>query len=335
MDMGKITAKSQKGQNVPDFTEEQARDYFEVRRWPNGPACVHCGSIDVYRVGGNSGRVGLLECRDCRKQFSVTVGTVMEDTHLPLATWAKAFHYLASSKKGFSALQLQRNCGIGSYRTAWFLAHRIREAMRCEPVASLLRGQVQVDETYVGPNRHHKHLGSRKPSKHGRGTDKTPVLALVESRPGGKAHALPIERIDAKTLRAAMQERIAPSAQIVTDEFTSYPPAAAGFMGGHETVCHSQGEYSRDGFNTNSAESWFSLFKRGVYGTFHHISKKHMHRYCDEFSFRWGNRTISDTERRDEAVKAAEGKRLMYKSPVAPTSDPQPKDGNQLPFWSR
>src|SRR5687767_325288 len=127
--MSKITAKSQKGQNVPEFTEDQARAYFENLRWPNGPACVHCGSIEVYRVGGTSHRPGLIECKDCRKQFTVTVGSVMEDSHLSLPVWAKAFHLICSSKKGMSALQLQRNLGLGSYRTAWFLAHRIREAM--------------------------------------------------------------------------------------------------------------------------------------------------------------------------------------------------------------
>jgi transposase-like protein len=126
--------KSQKGQAVPDFTEPQARAYFEAMRWPNGPACVHCGSVNVYRLGGESQRPGLLECRDCKGNFTVTVGTVMEDSHLKLPVWAKAFHLIASSKKGMSALQLQRNLGLGSYRTAWFLAHRIREAMKSEPV---------------------------------------------------------------------------------------------------------------------------------------------------------------------------------------------------------
>jgi transposase-like protein len=314
--MGKITGKSQKGQNVPDWDEDQARAYFESRRWPNGPACVHCGSVDVYRLGGKATRPGLLECKDCRKQFSVTVGTVMEDTHLPLSVWAKAFHYLASSKKGFSALQLQRNCGIGSYRTAWFLAHRIREAMRCEPLASKLQGDVQVDEAYIGPNRHGKRrrAGDEK-RKPGRGTTKHPVLVLVET--DGNAHSQPIERIDAKTLKAAMQERIDPSARIITDELRSYPQAAAGFAGGHQTVCHSQDEYKNaEGFHTNTAESFIALMKRGVYGTFHHVSKKHLHRYCAEFSFRWNGRKVSDSERRDEAVKGAEGKRLYYRHPV-------------------
>ena len=312
---GKITGKSQKGQNVPDFTEEEARTYFENLRWPNGPGCVHCGSVNVYYVGGKSPRPGLLECRDCREQFTVTVGTVMEDTHLPLSTWAKAFHLICSSKKGMSALQLQRNLGIGSYRTAWFLAHRIREAMRCEPIANMLKGDVQVDETYVGASRHGKRRGGKVPSKRGRGTTKAPVLVLVET--DGKAHAQPIERIDSKTLKAAMEERISPTARIITDELRSYPKATAGFTGGHETVCHSAEQYVNDGgFHTNTAESYFALLKRGVFGTFHHVSKKHLHRYCNEFSFRWNGRTLDDGERRNEAVKGAEGKRLFYRQPT-------------------
>jgi transposase-like protein len=196
-----ITGKSQKGQEIPNWTEDQARAYFESRRWPNGVGCVHCGSVNVYRVGGNSHRVGLFECRDCREQFSVTTKTVMEDTHLPLTIWAKAFHYLATSKKGFSALQLQRNCGIGSYRTAWFLAHRVREAMRCEPLAGKLKGDVQVDESYVGGK---PRPGS--PDQRGKGvTKKTPVLVLVETN--GKAVSHPVPNTQATVLQVANRQR--------------------------------------------------------------------------------------------------------------------------------
>ena len=309
----KITAKSQKGQQVMDFTDEQARQYFERLRWPNGPACVHCGSVNVYRLQGNATRPGLLECRDCRKQFTVTVGSVMEDSHLPLRTWARAFHLMCTSKKGISALQLQRNLGIGSYRTAWFLAHRIREAMRCEPVAELLRGQVQADECYIGG----------KPRKGSEPKEKQPVLVLVETN--GNARSQPIQNAQASTLREALASQIEPTAQIVTDEHVSYPLAAHNFLGGHHTVNHSNGEYARrrigdngevEIITTNTAESYFSLLKRGVYGTFHQISKKHLHRYCHEFDFRWNGRKQEDTERRDDAVKGAEGKRLYYKKPL-------------------
>ena len=314
-------AKTQKGQAVVNWTDDQARAYFEARRWPNGPACVHCGSVNVYRLDGISSRPGLLECRDCRKQFTVTVGTVMEDSHLPLHTWAKAFHMMVSAKKGVSALQLQRNLGLGSYRTAWFLAHRIREAMRMEPVSGLLKGQVQCDETWVGgkPRR-----GNGK--RHGQGVHhKTPVLSLVET--GGKVRSKPIERVDAATLGPAMRECIHKDAQIVTDEHPAYGPVAGNFGGGHQTVNHTEKEYSRQQVNektgeletitTNTAECYFSLLKRGIIGSFHHVSKKHLHRYCHEFDFRWNGRTLEDSQRRDEAVKGAEGKRLYYKTPVA------------------
>jgi transposase-like protein len=306
--------RTQKNQQVMNFTEDQARAHIEAVRWPYGPACVHCGSVNVYRMEGKTTRPGLLACRDCRNHFTVTVGTVMEDSKIPLATWLRAFHLVTSSKKGMSALQLQRNLGLGSYRTAWFLAHRIREAMRCEPVAGKLKGDVQVDETYVGPSRAGKNLKSdpNKPRKRGRGTTtKTPVVVLVET--DGKAYSEPMPRLNSESLKAAMEAHVDPSARIVTDELRSYPRAAAGFAGGHSTVCHSAGEYvNEEGFHTNTAESYFSLLKRGVYGTFHHVSKKHLHRYCDEFSFRWNGRRATDSARRDAAVAGAEGKRLMY-----------------------
>lgn len=318
--MARDQQKTQKNQQVPNLSEDEARDHVEKLRWPNGPYCPHCGSINAYRMQGESIRAGLLACRDCKGHFTVTVGTVMEDSHLPLSTWVRAFHFMASSKKGMSALQLQRNLGLGSYRTAWFLAHRIREAMKCEPVAGMLKGEVQVDETYMPPSRHEKKLrpGQAK-KKTGRGTDRQPVMVLVETN--GKARSLPIDRIDGKTLRAAMVECIDPAAMIVTDELRSYPKAAQGFAG-HATVNHSIGQYVRpDGLHTNSAESFFALLKRGVHGTFHHVSKKHLHRYCAEFDFRWNGRKLEDCERRDLAVQGAEGKRLFYRLPVSPDSE--------------
>lgn len=321
--MGSITPimandqqKTQKGQQVPNLTENEARAHIEKIRWPNGPFCPHCASVNVYRMEGKTIRAGLLACRDCRGHFTVTVGTVMEDSHLPLETWVRAFHFMATSKKGMSALQLQRNLGLGSYRTAWHLAHRIREAMRCEPVAGKLKGEVQVDETYVGPSRHGKNRNPNStPRKRGRGTTKTPVMVLVETN--GKAHAHVIERLDSASLKEAMKACIDPAARIVTDELRSYPKAAEGFAGGHATVIHSEGEYvAKDGSHTNTAESFFALLKRGVHGTFHHVSKKHLNRYCNEFSFRWDGRLMDDTQRRDLAVKGAEGKRLFLYQPV-------------------
>jgi transposase-like protein len=311
--MSKITGTSQKGQNVPSFTEDQARDFFEIRRWPNVPVCPHCASVNVYLLGGKSTRPGLRECRDCDGNFTVTVGTVMEDSHLPLATWAKAFHLMASSKKGVSALQLQRQLGLGSYRTAWFLAHRIREAMRCQPVAGMLKNSVQVDEAYIGGK---PRPGDGKPRRKGRGTLKAPVMVLVESGKGGKAVSRHVEKVDGATLGPIMREVIDKKAALITDELPVYKRLGQDFEGGHYVVNHAQGEYSRGGIDTNTAESYFALLKRGVIGSFHHVSKKHLHRYCDEFSFRWSQRELTDADRRDEAVKGAEGKRLMYKNPI-------------------
>jgi transposase-like protein len=312
----KTQLKSQKNQQLPNLTEDQAREYIEAQRWPNGPVCPHCNGTNVYRMNGNSIRDGLFACRECRGHFTVTVGTVMEDSHLSLSVWVRAFHLMSTSKKGMSALQLQRNLGLGSYRTAWHLAHRIREAMRCEPVNGLLRGDVQVDETYVGPSHHGKNRSPETtPRKRGRGTSKIPVVALVET--SGKAHARPVEHVDGKTLKAAMKELVDPSARIVTDELSIYPKATAEFAA-HSTVNHSAGEYvNSDGLHTNSAEAYFALLKRGIHGTFHHVSKQHLHRYCNEFNFRWCGRKLEDVERRDAAVRGAEGKRLMYKSPMS------------------
>jgi transposase-like protein len=328
MEKIKNQARTQKGQQVVNFTEDQARDFFEQRRWKGEPCCPHCGSVNVYRLQGAATRPGLLECRDCRKQFTVTVGTVMEDSHLPLATWARAFHFMVSSKKGMSALQLQRNLGLGSYRTAWFLAHRVREAMRCEPLTGLLKGDVQIDETYVGgkPRRG----APKKAFSRGRGTVKTAVMALIES--DGRAHAQPVAKVNAKTLREVMQNTVDPTARIITDDFPPYVKIAKEF-GGHSTVNHMAHEYvNPDGLTSNTVEAFFALLKRGIHGTFHHVSKHHLHRYCDEFSFRWNGRKLTDTARRDAAVCGAEGKRLMLKTPKAAKDQPK-QDGDQLPMF--
>lgn len=302
MDTKKLTLA-----DVSSFTEEQARDYFEAIRWPKGPDCAHCGSPRVTRLQGKSTRPGLLKCKDCRKPFTVTVGTILEDSHIPLRKWVIGFHMMCSSKKGYSAKQLQRNLGLASYKTAWHLAHRIRYAMMAGPLADLLAGTIEVDESYIGgkPRR-----GDRRIHKRGRGTAKTPVVALVER--GGDVRTRAVNSVDAKTLRSALQDNVDRDSRIMTDELPAYRRATKGFEGGHLTVSHGLGEYSRDGINTNTAESFFALLKRGVYGTFHSVSRRHLHRYCQEFSFRWNNRDVTDGERTEAAIRGAEGKRLSY-----------------------
>ena len=295
--------------DVARLTEDEARTILEAIRWPDGPVCPHCGSKTATRIQAKSKKVrdGLFQCNGCRKQFTVTVGTVMERSHITLRQWVQAFHSMCSHKKGVSALQLQRNLGLHTYRAAWFLAHRIRLAMKVDPLASKLAGIVEVDETYVGGKPRKKGV-----SKRGRGTKKTPVVALVERN--GRIRTRVVEHINADNLKTAIRQTVHPKAAIHTDELNLYKGIGQEFAGGHQTVNHSIGEYARGAVNTNTAESFFALLKRGVHGTFHHISKTHLHRYCDEFSFRWDERKVTDGERTVAAIKGAEGKRLIYKT---------------------
>jgi transposase-like protein len=322
--------------DVSKLTEEQARERFEQIRWPNGPVCPHCGSVEATKLAWKAKRQkpdtelkgkrrphreGLYRCVGCEEQFSATVKTILEDSHLPIRTWLMAFAILCSAKKGISALQLQRQLGLGSYRTAWHLCHRIRHAMDREPLKGLLGvggGTVEADETYVG-GKPRKPVGRKVPGVRrrglvGRGTLKQPVVALVER--GGRVRARTIPDVTAETLKAAVRTHVDPSARLMTDELRSYVGLHKEFAGGHHVVNHSAGEYARGDASVNEAEAFFALLKRGVMGSFHHISKQHMNRYLNEFSFRWDLRKVSDGERTVEAIRASEGKRLMYREPI-------------------
>jgi len=292
-------------QEAGRLTEDEARAYLEAIRWPDGPVCAHCGQRErVYRITGKSARPGLLKCGECRRQFSVTVGTIMHRSHIPISKWVLAFHLMCSSKKGISALQLQRNLGMGSYRTAWHMEHRIRLAMKEEPLRNMLRGTVEADETYVG--------GKSHGGKRGRGAPKkTPVLALVERR--GRVVSRPVERVNPAHLKGAIRENVHVDSRIMTDEWHAYRGIGAEFSGGHGVVKHGIREYVSGDNHTNTAESFFALLKRGIHGTFHHVSKKHLGRYCDEFAFRWNLRRVNDGERTLAAIRGSEGKRLTYR----------------------
>jgi transposase-like protein len=303
--------------DVSKLSEEQARDTFERIRWPYGPVCPHCGSVEATKLEGKAHRAGLYKCKGCAEQFTATVNTILEDSHLPIRTWLMAFAVLCSAKKGVSALQLQRQLNLGSYRTAWHLCHRIRHAMSKEPLSGLLKGTVEVDETYVGGKPRKEH--GKPKSKRGRGTKKIPVVALVER--GGNVRAHKIERVNAKTLKDAIRQNVDRKSRIMTDEWKSYRGIGKEFEGGHETVNHGKGEYVRGDASTNTAESYFALLKRGLVGSFHHVSKQHLDRYCDEFSFRWNHRKRSDSEQTAEAIRGTEGKRLSYRAPVGGTTN--------------
>jgi len=268
-------------EQLSTITEDEARAALERIRWPNGTVCPHCGVIGhSVRIQGKSARPGLWRCKDCRKQFTVTVKSIFEDSRIPIRKWLLAFHLICSSKKGISALQLQRNLGLGSYQTAWFMAHRIRHAMLQEPLASLLTGTLEVDETYVGGKpRRGTPKGVRKS---GRGTSKIPVVALVE-RGGGRVRAKAVLKIGGKNLKKHVIENAHPLATIYSDEYAAYKGLWRHFEGGHHRVTHSKGEYVRGDIHTNTVESFFGLLKRGVMGAFHHVSARHLGRYCDEF----------------------------------------------------
>jgi transposase-like protein len=221
--------------NLSELTklnEEQSREYIESILWKDGVVCPHCSGQKAYKIIGKSVRNGLYECGNCKKQFTITVGTIMQGSHIPLRKWAMAFHLLCSSKKGFSALQLQRELGLGSYRTALFMFHRIRFAMKEQPVKNILKGTVEVDETNIGWKPRFK-----KTSKRGRGTKKAPVLVMVERN--GKAKSKPITNVNGQTLKNAIRQSIDKSSTIMTDEWKSYLGIDKDFDGGHHVINHS------------------------------------------------------------------------------------------------
>ena len=295
-------------------TDESARAYLESLRWPGGAACPRCGGADPYRLTARKdskspGRPGLFKCSACKRQFTVTVGTIFEDSHIPLSTWVIALHLMAASKKGMSAHQLHRMLGV-TYKSAWFMAHRIRWAMTQEPLAGKLSGIVEVDETYVGKG--DKNAGRR----FAHNTVKIPVFTLVE-RAGRRARSFVPPRVTSANIDVILREHVSPDATIFTDEATWYKRVGQSFTGGHQTVNHHKGEYARGHVHTNTVEGFFSLLKRGIVGTFHHVSAHHLHRYLAEFDFRYNRRDVTDGERAAMSVKAAEGKRLMFRATKA------------------
>lgn len=301
------------------FTDPlRAAEYLESIRWPNGPVCPHCGNTEKhYKLPHATRR--LWKCASCRKQFTVTVGTIFEASHIPLNKWLLAFYLLCSSKKGMSAHQLHRMLGV-TYKSAWFMAHRIRYAMEQPPFARQLTGVVEVDETYVGGKvrrsnrRQSAPLDAYTPDKRkqtGRGADKTPVVALVER--GGEVRSLRIANVTAETLGGAIRRHVHREAHLRTDAFPSYKKVGREFAS-HETVDHLR-EYVRGDVHTNTAENFFSILKRGINGVYHHVSEEHLPRYLAEFDFRYNNRVangVSDAERTVRALRGAEGKRLTY-----------------------
>ncbi|MES3002816.1 MAG: IS1595 family transposase [Pseudomonadota bacterium] len=287
-----------------------ARAHLEALRWPEGAVCPHCGVVgNSTQLHGAAHRPGLWKCNDCRAQFSVTVGTVFEDSKVPLHKWLQAVHWMCASKKGISAKQLERMLGV-SYKTAWFMSHRIREAMRSEPTWQMggngTSGIVEADETYWG-----KTEGVDKPR---RGLeDKMKLISLVERH--GEKRTFHVANVTAETARAVLTSQVHKDAHLMTDEALIYKKTGRMFKE-HSTVNHAGKEYARGRVTTNTIESSFAILKRGLVGTFHSVSERHLQRYADEFDFRWNYRSsmgYDDTHRAAIALKGIEGKRLTYR----------------------
>jgi transposase-like protein len=299
--------------------EEVARRHFEAIRWPQGPECPHCGVVgEATELKGKSTRPGVYKCRPCQKPFTATVGTLFERSKIPLHKWLLAVALLTSSKKGISAHQLWRNLGFGSYRTAWFMAHRIRESMRelFPNAAGPMGGEgetVEADETFIGGKEKNKHKSKRNPKNIG-GTGKEIVFGLVERK--GRVRTRVVTSVSARTLRPIMTAQIDRATKLMTDDAGQYRHMHKDFE--HEVVNHSILEYVRGDAHTNTIEGYFSILKRGIVGVYHHVSPQHLKRYLAEFDFRYNEREaldVDDTERARKAIEGIAGKRLTYRQP--------------------
>jgi transposase-like protein len=290
----------------PVFRDDtKAREYLESLHWPDGPVCPRCESMRATKVGGTTARPGLYMCNDCRRQFTVTVGTIFEDSKVPLSKWLLAYRLLSGGKKGHSSNELSRMLGI-TYKSAWFMAHRIRESMKDD--GSPLGGPgktVESDEAFVGGKKHKRLSGKVAPMKK--------VMTLVER--DGRARSFHVANLNHNNIRGAIVTNVHRSSTLMTDDARVYWPIGREFAG-HGTTLHANREFARPGgVHSNTAENFFSILKRGVVGTYHHWSPAHLHRYLAEFDFRYSTRTLTDAERTAEALKGARGKRLTYRQP--------------------
>jgi transposase-like protein len=295
--------------NAPHFqTEKAAFAYVEGKLWPNGPVCPFCGEAErVGRLNGKTTRPGLCKCYKCRKPFTVRIGTIFESSHLPLHLWLQIIHLMCASKKGISTRQIQRML-VCSMKTAWFLGHRIREAMK-DGSLTPMGGEgkfLEADETYVGAEAGKK-LG-RPP------VEKQVVFSLVERK--GRARSIHLPNVQANTLREALEENANRASHFRTDQLSAYIGIGWNFAS-HKSVNHSENEYVRGDAHTNNAEGFFSILKRGLYGVYQHVSDEHLQRYLTEFDFRYSNREklgFNDVSRADIALQGVKGKRLTYRT---------------------
>jgi transposase-like protein len=309
-------------------SEDKAREFLEKLRWPDGPVCPHCGELNnAYRLEPQKSkkdthvRKGVWKCGGCREQFTVTVGTIFADSHIPLSKWLLAYHLLCASKKGMSAHQIHRMLKV-TYRSAWFMAHRIRYTMSQEPLSSKLGGIIEIDEVYIGgkkrPQSYAVKPGERPKDVRGPFADKAPVVSVLQR--GGRVRSQHVQRVTAENLKPIVEQMIAEDAHVMTDSSTVLMGALMGRK--HDQVNHKAGEYVRreNGvcITTNSIEGYFATLKRGINGVYHHVGKQHLHRYLSEFDFRHNSRKEKDGDRTLLALKSTSGKRLMLRDSQRP-----------------
>src|SRR6202045_3273660 len=291
--------------------EEAAYAFVEARVWPNGPVCPKCGGVErISKMGGKSTRIGAYKCYQCRKPFTVKVGTVFEASHVPMHLWLQAMFLLCSSKKGISSNQLHRTLGV-TLKTAWFMSHRIREAMRVVGVVPMggSGGIIEVDETFIG-------RVEGVPKQRSGSAHKNVVMTLVER--GGSARSFHIDSTRPADVEGIMRANIRKEARLMTDEGRHYKAIGREFAS-HESVDHNAHEYGRGVVHTNTVEGFYSVFKRGMKGVYQHCHEKHLHHYLSEFDFRYSNRSklgVEDVERYAKAISGAAGKRLYYQDPM-------------------
>ena len=292
--------------------EEAAYAWVEACVWPNGPVCPHCGEKErVSKMQGKATRKGLYKCYACRKQFNVKIGTIFEASHVPMHIWLQAFYLIASSKKGISSNQLHRTLGV-TLKTAWFMGHRIREAMRTGSLAAPLGGEgkiVEVDETFIGKKDTYAKRKNSRSYHH-----KQAALSLVER--GGDVRSFKIDMVSIDKIKPIVDANLSKESRLMTDQAAYYKKIGQEFAG-HEAVDHSKEEWKRGDCHTNTLEGYFSVFRRGMKGVYQHCDEKHLHRYLAEFDFRYNNRVargVNDEQRASKMVEGVVGKRLTYRT---------------------
>lgn len=293
-------------QQLIDFfkDEETCRSYYENARWGGNVACPHCGSLKVYRT--NRG----FKCgeKECYKKFSITVGTIFENSKIPLRTWFAALYLCTTSKKGISSVQLGEQLGI-TQKTAWFVLSRIRTMLN-ENINEQFSGTVEVDESYFGGKNKNRHANKKVPNSQGRSAaDKTPVLGIIERN--GNVRTFVVPNTEAATIQPIMVDNVSQEATLITDAYRSYRGLENRYT--HITVKHTEGNYRTEGFkHTNNIEGFWAIMKRGIYGIYHSVSPKHLHRYCNEFGYRYNTRELKGVERFESAVKKVSDTRITY-----------------------